>query len=736
GPRRGPPRAREAVKKKKARSSRPIAIPLMLAAAVVVVAAVFLARSRSAQADLHPIPGQNVLLITIDTLRADALSCEGGPARTPTLDGLAASGVRFDFAHAHAVITLPSHTSILTGLYPYQHGVRENSGYRLEPNSRTAATLFKKAGYATAAFVSAFPVHSRFGLNQGFDVYDDRFGETRAPTEFVLPERPASEVVPLARTWIAARTRSNERWFVWVHVFDPHSPYRPPPPFDAEYAGRPYYGEVAAADAALGPLIDDVRAAGKPTLVVATGDHGEALGDHGEQTHGLFAYEPTLHIPLIVAEIGNGDKKPQEVSNVAARHVDILPTVLEAAGQPVPPDLPGRSLLSAEERNGARGLFGARGFSRAIPRQSYFEAMAAMLNRGWAPLTGGLVDREKFIDLPIAERYDLASDATESVNLAGRSPDRDRVLAAALRGFNAPLPGARRTEDPDAVARLRALGYTSGSAPIKTRYTEADDPKNLVQIDQMVHRGVEAYSTGRMDEAIGLYRGIIAKRPDMAIAYRHLAFVEWERGDVPAAISVLDQAIKAGVTGAPVVTQLGSYLTDSGRAAEAIRMLEPLAPAKDVDPDTLNALGIAYARGGRVADATQTFERALALDSASAIPLENLGILALQRNDLDAAARLFNRAVEVDPHSSQAHADLGVVAVKRGDHRTATDEWRRAVELDPTNFDALYNLGTTLARDGQMEAARPYLEQFVRSAPAAFYEKDLRDVSALLQSRR
>jgi arylsulfatase A-like enzyme len=150
--------------------------------------------------------------------------------------------VRFDFAHAHAVITLPSHTSILTGLYPYQHGVRENSGYRLAPNARTAATLFKKAGYSTAAFVAAFPVHSRFGLNQGFDVYDDRFGEARAPTEFVLPERPASEVVPLARTWIAARTHANERWFVWVHVFDPHAPYRPPPPFDAQYAGRPYYG--------------------------------------------------------------------------------------------------------------------------------------------------------------------------------------------------------------------------------------------------------------------------------------------------------------------------------------------------------------------------------------------------------------------------------------------------------------------------------------------------------------
>jgi len=708
---------------------RPIALYLLAAAAVAVIV-VWVFRPRSPQADLRAIAGQNVLLITIDTLRGDALSCEGGPASTPNLDALAASGVRFDFAHAHAVITLPSHTSILTGLYPYQHGVRENSGYRLEPNARTAATLFKKAGYATGAFVAAFPVHSRFGLNQGFDVYDDRFGETRAPTEFVLPERPASEVVPLARAWIAARTKAGERWFSWVHVFDPHSPYRPPPPFDAQYAGRPYYGEVAATDAALGPLLADVRAGDRPTLIVVTGDHGEALGEHGEESHGLFAYESTLRIPLIVTEVGSGrsaslsGERTGEVSHIAARHVDILPTLLEASGQPVPGDLPGHSLLAAADRRGS------------APRQSYFEAMAAMLNRGWAPLSGVLADREKFIDLPIPERYDLAADPGETVNLAGRSADRDRVLMAALRSFNAPLPGARRTETPEAAAQLRALGYTSGSAPLKTHYTEADDPKRLADLDRDVHRAVEAFSSSRLDEAIALYRGIIAKRPDMAIAYRHLAFVEWERGNVAGAIAVLEQGLEAGLTGASVRAQLSSYYTDAGRPADAVRIVEPFAADPNVDADTLNALGIAYARTGREADATRTFDRALALNPESAIPLENLGILALQRGDIDGAAGRFERAVEVDPRSSQAHADLGVVAIKRGDHPAAVAAWRRAVELDPTNYDALYNLGTTLARDGQMDAARPYLEQFVRTAPASFYAKDLRDVAALLQHSR
>jgi len=734
-----------------------LSVPIILAIAFLV-----LPRSRASQADLHPVPHQNVLLITIDTLRADALGSYGGRAATPALDRLAGEGVRFDFAHAHAVVTLPSHTSILSGQYPFQHGIRDNSGYRVAPNARTAATMLKAAGYATAAFVGAFPVHSRFGLNQGFDVYDDRFGETRAPTEFAMPERPASAVVPLARDWIAAHGGSSRSggsrgsgrenlpgapdlpgppdrpWFVWVHVFDPHAPYRPPPPFDAQYAGRPYDGEVAATDAALAPLLDQVRASGQPTLVVVTGDHGEALGEHGEETHGLFAYESTLRVPLIVAELGGEVRlKPDattaegsgsgfrrassgEVSHVPARHVDILPTILEAVGQPVPSDVPGRSLLSASER------------VSASPRPSYFEAMSSMLNRGWAPLSGVVMGREKYIDLPIAERYDLATDAAEATNVAGRSPDRDKTLAASLREFGAVLPGARAREDPQAAARLRSLGYVGGSAPAKGAYTAADDPKTLIALDQAIHRGVDLYVGRKPAEAIRLYEEIIAKRPEMALAYRHLAFVQWESGAVPAAIATLRKAMTTAAAQADVVTQLGTYLAETGNAAEAITLLEPAATGDAPDIDALNALGIAYARAGRADQARRVFERILSLDAESVMAVENLGALDLARNDLASALRHFERAVALDPQSSQAHAGVGVVALKRGDRATAIASWKRAVELDAANYDALYNLATTLARDGRMAEARPYLERFARTAPPAFYEKDIREVSAIL----
>jgi arylsulfatase A-like enzyme/Tfp pilus assembly protein PilF len=718
---------------------------------VVAVAAVaaLIACGGAVQVDLHPIPHQNVLLITIDTLRADALGCYGGPAATPALDRLAAEGVRFDFAHAHAVVTLPSHASILTGEYPFQHGLRDNSGYRLPPGSRTAGTLLKQAGYATAAFVSGFPLHSRFGLNQGFDAYQDRFGDTRAPTEFAMPERRATEVVPLARAWISSRSSglvtrgsdqsSNEQrgtsngdpWFVWLHLFDPHAPYRPPPPFDATYAGRPYYGEVAASDAALAPLLDDLRALSKPTLVIVTGDHGEALGDHGEQSHGLFAYESTLRVPLLMAELSQDSRTPRaqrqkfsgEVSSVVARHIDILPTILDAIGQPPLAALPGRSLLAATERR-----------SGQPPRESYFEAMGAMLNRGWAPLAGVLADHDKFIDLPIAERYDLGTDPAESSNLAGRSPERDRALRASLRAYSAPPPGQRVAEAPDAVSRLRTLGYVSGSASAKARYTEADDPKRLVELDQAIHSAVAAFGAGRTDEAAKIYQGVIARRPDMEIAYRHLAFIEAQRGNLTGAIDLLQGAIRKGVTDTRLVAQLGEVLVDAGRVGQGIQLLEPLAHEPDAEADALNALGIAYARAGRAGDARRVFERVLVIDPASTVPLENLGTLALERGDLEAASQRFEQAIAADPRSSRAHAGAGVVALRKGNHQAAIEAWTRAVQLDPRNFDALYNLGTTLARRDRA-AAHPYLAQFLRTAPPAFYAKDLREVENLLRQR-
>jgi arylsulfatase A-like enzyme/Flp pilus assembly protein TadD len=676
---------------------------------------------RPVRADIQRSGDQNVLLITLDTLRADALSAYGGGARTPNLDALAAGGILYDFAHAHAVVTLPSHASILTGQFPFTHGVRENSGYSLRPDAATIATRLKARGFATGAFVSAFPLDSRFGLTNGFDVYDDAVGSRRGPVGFSMPERSGEDVVSVARQWLAGQ---RGRWFAWVHLFDPHAPYKPPAPFDARYAGRPYLGEVAYMDSALGPLFDAVRSASRPTLVIATGDHGEALGDHGEPTHGVFAYEATLRVPLIVAQFG-ARSTGGERSDEPVRHVDILPTILDALDAPVPADVPGRTLL---QRGGVLDRFRAR-----PERTSYFEAMSSMLNRGWAPLRGVIAGREKLIDLPIVELYDLATDAAEQTNLAETRGDRRRALEGRLAAFNAPIASGREQESPEVVARLRALGYVSGNAAPKAKYTDADDPKRLIEIDRAIHRGVDLYQTGRLRESAAVFQVLIEQRPDMSAAYGHLAFVQWEAGAAQPAIATLREAVKRDIADLDMQVRLGIYLAEAGLSREAIPLLETLAQGGGANVDVLNGLGIAYAQQGRADAALATFRRVLAIDARSAMALENIGSVLLQRGDLAGARAALQQAADLEPSSSRAHTGLGAVAAKLGDRKTAMTHWTRAVELDPADYDALFNLATELLNAGEREAARPYVERFVRNAPPSLYAPEIARLSPLLR---
>lgn len=652
---------------------------------------------------------QNILLITIDTLRADALASYGGRARTPHLDRLARDGVRYRFAHAHAVVTLPSHAGILTGRYPFDHGVRDNAGFRLDDTADTLAELARAAGLATGAFVGAFPLDRQFGLAQGFDVYDDLAGREQAASDFAFSERPAGEVVERARTWIGAQ---QGPWLAWVHVFDPHSPYAPPPPYAAEYAGDPYAGEVAYVDSALGPLLDLARQTPRRTTVIVTADHGEGLGDHGEATHGVFAYESTLRVPLILAQVGAGLPGGRgTVSGAPARHIDILPTLAGLLNLAAPADLPGRTLLASDVET--------------APRESYFEAMTAMLKRGWAPLTGVIAGREKYIDLPLEELYDLAADAGETRNLAQASPDRARVLASRLRQFGAGLPGSGIDENAEVRARLQSLGYVSGSAPRKARYTDEDDPKRLIDVDRLMMQGIELHHAGRGDEAMEAYRRVIARRPDMDLAYRRLAYLQWEAGRPADAIATLRLAIERNGRTLDTDIRLGTYLAETGEAREATAILQRAAEAAPGNPEALNALGIAYARADRPADALRTFERILAIDARNVRALENVGTVHLQRRAPAAAAAAFATAAAIDPRSSRAHAGLGVVAIQAGRRDDAIAHWTRAVELDPRNFDAVFNLASELLEAGRIAEARPIVAHFARTAPRAFYGRDI-----------
>jgi arylsulfatase A-like enzyme/tetratricopeptide (TPR) repeat protein len=724
-------------------------------AAVVAVVWFWPLRREPAEPVFAKTPDQNVLLITIDTLRADALGSYGGRAATPNLDALARDGVRFAFAHAHAVVTLPSHATILTGRYPFDHAVRDNAGFSLDDSVQTLAEAARAKGFAAGGFVGAFPVDARFGLSQGFDVYEDLGGREVAPSDFAFSERPAAEVVALAAAWIEQQQKA---WLAWVHVFDPHSPYAPPPPFDAQYAGDPYAGEVAYTDSALGPLLDLARRSGRPTTVIVTADHGEGLGEHGEPTHGVFAYESTLRVPLILAQVGGTEaaerseaasaKRARErserdargggapralnnasgvvtkpdgfVSNTPVRHIDIVPTIADLTGISMDGELPGRTLLTAFGDNGE-------------PRPMYFEAMTAMLKRGWAPLRGVISGREKYIDLPVEELYDLGVDPKEARNLAASSAERVRVLTAQLRGFGETLPGDQASENAEVRARLQSLGYLSGSAPRKAHYTEEDDPKRLIDVDRLMIQGIELHRAGRAAEAMDAYRRVIARRPDMELAYRRLAYIQWEAGATRDAMATLSDSLAKNGPDIDTEVRLGTYLAESGSVADALPILERAAKADPENTEALNALGIAYARSGRAADALATFNRILRINPRDAFALENIGAVHLQRGNARAARDAFSTAVQNDPRSSRAHAGLGVVALQRGDRNAAIEHWRRAVQLDPRNFDALYNVGTELANAGRLDEARPYLERFVRTAPPAFYSRDIARIREVLR---
>ncbi len=704
-----------------------------IAAAAVVAAALaaFLWFRREPPFVLKPNPDQNVLLVTIDTLRADALGSYGGLAATPNLDRLAAAGARFTFAHAHAVVTLPSHTSILTGRLPYEHGIRDNSGYRVKDGTATLATRLKAAGFRTGAFVGGFPLTKRFGLTPGFDVYDDRIPEMRGDITFTMPERRADAVASSALEWIGA---ANGRFFAWVHVFDPHLPYKPPEEFAARYASQPYDGEVAFVDRALGPLFDRLASLARPTLVVVTSDHGEGLGEHGETTHGMFAYEATLRVPLIVARVEPGRTRSRGGTTIdtSVRHVDIAPTILEAVGVERDGSMSGASLTPAI----------ARGDTADKP--VYFESMTYNLVRGWAPLRGVLVGRDKYIDLPIAELYDLASDPKEERNAAAAQPERVRVLANTLRGYNVAPPNRPAQESAEAVAALRSLGYVAGTAPERKTYTEADDLKNLVDVDRDLHRASELFQNGRIQEAIALFDSVIARRPDTADAYISLAHAYWDTGRPHLAIATLEKALANHAPDRDVRIRLALYLAESGAdAARAITVLAGMAPD---DVEALNALGVAYGAAGRYGEASRTFTRLLALDPTNGIAYQNLAAIELRqalnekqddarRARLQESEKLARRAIAIDPTLAKAYTTLGVALAEGGHRDQAIDAWKRAAELDGTEFDALYNLTVTLAQSGRADEARRYARQFVDTAPPAMYGPAIEQMRGFLGGR-
>jgi arylsulfatase A-like enzyme/Flp pilus assembly protein TadD len=637
---------------------------------------------------------RDVLLVTVDTLRHDATGFSGsGNVQTPTWDKLAAGGLVFRFAHAHAVVTLPSHASILTGLYPYEHGIRDNAGFKLAPSTLTLATLLKGRGYETAAFVSALPLDRRFGLDLGFDVYDDEY-EGHRVSQFTLPERPGSETVARARAWWDAHRGS--RRFMWVHLFTPHYPYEPAAPHASRYRAAPYYGDVAMADAELAPLLGPLlRGEDRRAVVVFTSDHGEALGDHGEQTHGTFAYEAVLRVPLVLWAPG---LVTPGVTERPARHVDLLPSVLGLVGADLPEGagLAGRSLGAASEEDTG----------------SYFEALTAYLNCGWAPLTGRIEGRRKAIRLPIPELYDLGQDPGEERNLAGASPE---LLEAALAALpeEAGEPVVRGPVDAEHARKLASLGYLAASGPVPTpeSFDESHDPKRLVHLERALFDALGSYRDGRVEEAIRGLRDLIARQPRMSMAYAHLAFIYTDLGRLRTSVETLSRAMSLGVGTESIRRMLALDLMRLGEPERAWGILE--GDRGSEDPETQSGLGRIAAALGRPEVARAHLGRALDLDPTFPGALVDLGTLEMTEGRPDEARMLLERALGQDPFLAEGWNALGVLRSRADDVDGAVGAWRRAVEVDSRMPDAWFNLALGLRATGRLEEAVGALEHYL-----------------------
>lgn len=694
----------------------------ILPAALVVL----LAAAPLAAAEAKP----NVLLITVDTLRADRLGCYGSTAvRTPAIDALAARGTLFTRAFAHTPSTLPSHANILLGLTPNAHGVHDNSNFIVRDDFLTMAEWLKAQGYATGAFVGAFPLDSRFGLVQGFDVYDDNYG-SQGPTDMTFVERKADAVVGKAVEWLDGRPGP---WFLWVHVFDPHQPYEPPEPFRSQYPGNPYNAEIAYADSGLGRLLGLLKERGLEdrTAVIFTADHGESLGEHGESTHGYFAYNATLHVPLILALPGG---KPARVdANVC--HVDIFPTVCGILGRKEPPGLQGRSLLPL-----VRGR-------KLAEKPVFFEALTAYYNRSWAPLRGFIQGRDKFMDSPIPEVYDLEKDFAELENVAGRAdlgPFR-KTFADLVRAESSPLAeGAGQAMDRTTAEKLRSLGYlASPQKPTKKVFTDRDDLKTLYPYHNKWQKATAAYHAGRAEEGIALLKEIVAERKDFHLAYTYLANFYQDQGRPADAEAVLREAYAANPESFRIMTALGIIMIDNGRFDEAIDLLRKSLAVIDFDPETWNYLGVAAWNKGLYDEALEAYEKALGLDANYPIVFNNRGSLFLSRylkerraGDLASAAADFRRAVDLDPKYASAWNGLGVALRQSGDGDGANAAWAKAVELKPDFGYALYNLGLGLLGKGDKAGALKCLTRYKELAYASLPPREKTRLDELIRKCR
>lgn len=682
--------------------------------------------TRPAASNRQPVP-RHIVLVTIDTLRADRLGCYGNrDVATPNIDRLARDGALMSEATSHVPLTLPSHVTIFTGLYPARHNIRDNVSPSLGADVPTLAEQFERAGFETAGFVSSVVLSSQTGLARGFRTYSQKFADEEENDARFLNtiQRRGDVATGEAVGWINEH-RVN-RSLVWLHLYDPHDPYEPPEPYASRYADRPYDGEVAWSDELVGRLDRGLADAGirDDTLLVVTSDHGEGLGEHRESVHGFFVYQTTLHVPMIARGPG---VRPGTRIDATTGLIDLFPTLLAAAGLPVPgePKRPGRSLLRAW-----------RGEETLGDEPSFAESLTPLVHYGWSDLRSVRDGRWKYILAPRAELYDLSRDARELNNVEPSEPARARAMRAglerqlrseaaqyrsaeafALRNSGAVPPPA---VSPDLLEKLGALGYVSPGAP-SSRGTTGADPKDKIDeyktLNRLMREGLVelrakhyAASADRMraligtsvdsfevhyyfaralagqrkcHEAAGHFARAIDRLPAFGQAYIGLADCQIAAGNATAAAATLERGMAENPGDLRLLERTAELWRRLERPDKAIALYERELPLASSDALVRVRLGELYRDAGNPTRAIALLQEAVRLDSKDASAWNALGMVLGGTGNLPDAERAFREATGRDARDAQYAYNLGLALERQGHSGDASSWYQKALERNP-----------------------------------------------------
>lgn len=679
-------------------------------------------RRHYAAADLN-FKNDNLLFITIDTLRADHVGAYGyDKIRTPNLDRLASEGFLFRRAISQIPLTLPSHTSIFTGTFPAFHGVRDNGGYFVSPQSLTLAEILKQHGYKTSAFVSAFVLDSKWGLDQGFDTYYDDFDISKADESgFAEVQRQGGLTNEQALQWLES-VDQNKPFFTWIHYYDPHDPYEPPEPFRAEYSGRPYDGEIAYADSLVGQVLDVLKKRGmlEKTVIVITGDHGEGLGQHHELNHAMFIYDTTLHVPLIMKLPGNTSGEIEQT----VQHVDIVPTLLDLLGIEKPQTLQGRSLIALLKHQDMK----------EVPALS--ESLYAEKHYGWSPLYSLTTSKYKYIDAPRPELFNLQEDGDENNNLAPSMESIARVLHDQLgeqlqAHSSTALKQAAQTLDIENQEMLKALGYVSSGPSEKMKEAGKNiDPKDKIELVESLHQGFRQVQNNQDAEAIATATAIISKDPEIVDAHLLQGMAASRKGDFDQAIRSFQETLRLRPDHQIAIFNLALAYRKSGQVDKS---MEGFREVLRRDPHYVNAmvnLAQIYTERNEPEKALPYYQQAIGrynemLKSSSTVDAivsirDSLSGALFSQGKISEAEEQVREIIKLKPNYPDAHYNMGQIYEARGMPADAAREYQQEIQYNPTNFKAYNDYALLLRQQGQFGPSVSVLEQAVRIQPESF----------------